>query len=227
MASIEQSMAAYYGARAPEYDLVYRKPERQPDIREIQEWLPPIFAAATVVEVACGTGYWTPFIASRARGIVGLDVSTETLAIARRRLPTNAKLLVADAYRLPFRDRAFDSAFAGFWLSHVPRARLSEFLVVLHRALRPGATVVLLDNLYVEGSNHPVIERDARGDDYQERRLADGSTHRVLKNFPTEAELRAVALSAGARQVEYKTWRYYWALRYEAGERSARWALDQ
>lgn len=218
MPSIEQSTAAYYAARAPEYDLVYQKPERQPDIRGIEEWVSPIFQAATVVEVACGTGYWTQFIASRARRIVGLDTSVETLAIARRRVPSNVSLLVADAYGLPFRDRAFDSAFAGFWLSHVPRARVREFLAGLHRALRPGATVVLIDNLYVEGSNHPISERDARGDNYQERKLADGSTHRVLKNFPAEAELREVALSAGARQLEYKVWRYYWALRYEAGD---------
>ncbi|MBI5579216.1 MAG: class I SAM-dependent methyltransferase, partial [Deltaproteobacteria bacterium] len=34
-------MQSYYAARAPEYDSVYRKPERQPDLRSIEGWLPP------------------------------------------------------------------------------------------------------------------------------------------------------------------------------------------
>ena len=56
-------MQAYYAARAPEYDSVYRKPERQADLRAIEQWVPSRFVAARVLEIACGTGYWTQFIA--------------------------------------------------------------------------------------------------------------------------------------------------------------------
>jgi hypothetical protein len=55
----------------------------------------------------------------------------------------------------------------------------------------------MLDNRYVEGSSTPVTERDAEGNGYQSRKLADGSTHLVLKNFPTEAELRSLAADLG------------------------------
>ena len=58
----------------------------------------------------------------------------------------------------------------------------------------------MLDNRYVEGSSTPVTERDADGNGYQLRKLADGSTHRVLKNFPTEAELEALAADLGERR---------------------------
>jgi len=44
-----------------------------------------------------------------------------------------------------------------------------------------------MDNRYVDGSSTPISERDADGNTYQRRRLADGSDNRVLKNFPTEA----------------------------------------
>src|SRR5205085_155578 len=97
-----------------------------------------------------------------------------------------------DAYALPREHAPFGAAFAGFWFSHVPTARRRAFLLGLHALLEPGATVVLLDNRYVEGSSSPIAERDDAGDTWQARTLRDGSSHRVLKNFPTEDELRAL-----------------------------------
>jgi len=47
----------------------------------------------------------------------------------------------------------------------------------------------MLDNLYVEGSSPGHRGRMPR-DSWQTRQLADGSSHRVIKNFPDEAELR-------------------------------------
>jgi SAM-dependent methyltransferase len=80
--SAEASMQSYYAARAPEYDSVYRKLERQPDLRSIEGWLPPRFTGETVLEIACGTGYWTQFIAPSAARIVAVDLAPETLRIA-------------------------------------------------------------------------------------------------------------------------------------------------
>jgi demethylmenaquinone methyltransferase/2-methoxy-6-polyprenyl-1,4-benzoquinol methylase len=57
-------MRDYYAARAPEYDRVYQKPERQQDLRAIEAWLPSVFQAKSILEIACGTGYWTQFLSS-------------------------------------------------------------------------------------------------------------------------------------------------------------------
>jgi hypothetical protein len=35
-----EAMHEYYAVRAPEYDRVYKKPERQQDLRAIERWLP-------------------------------------------------------------------------------------------------------------------------------------------------------------------------------------------
>ena len=213
MSGIEQSMARYYAARASEYDRVYQKPERQADIERLRQELPPLFAGARVLEVACGTGYWTQFIAHAAKEVVALDLSRETLAIATRRAPRKVSFVAGDAYCLPVRAMSFGAAFVGFWLSHVPLERRRNFLLGLHAVLRPGATVVMVDNLYVEGSNHPTTERDERGDTYQHRKLDDGSTHRVLKNFPTQAELLGLVETVGTRTV-YRPLDYYWVFQY-------------
>jgi len=214
MSKPETSMQSYYAARASEYDRVYEKPERQADLRHLQQWLPPIFAGSRLFEVACGTGFWTQFIAPVAAEVVALDASAETLAIAERRVPKGKiRFLVGDAYRLPQDQGKFTAAFAGFWFSHVSRLRQREFLAGLGRLLEPGATVLLLDNRYVPGSNHPLSEPDADGNTYQIRKLDDGSTHRVLKNFPTQAELLALLAGLGGQAV-FTEFEYYWAFQY-------------
>ncbi len=209
-------MRDYYAARATEYDSVYLKPERQADLRAIERWLPPLFDGARVLEIACGTGYWTQFIAPVARSVLAIDTSTEVMAIARSRVAAaDVQFAVGDAYAPPRGSSKFDAAFAGFWLSHVPLGRRAEFLQGLNDVLRRGARVVLLDNRYVEGSSSPITERDAEGNTYQARRLRDGSTHRVLKNFPTASELRSLVRGRGV-EARVTEWKYYWALDYEA-----------
>ncbi len=218
MTAIDSSMHSYYAARAPEYDSIYLKPERQADLRALEHWLPSVFSGARVLEVACGTGYWTQFLAPVASSILAIDAAPETMAIARSRVAGDTvQFLVGDAYALPRRAEKFDAAFAGFWFSHVPKERQREFLVGLNASLKHGAKVVLLDNRYVEGSSSPLAERDVDGNTYQTRKLADGSTHRVLKNFPSENELHALA--AGLSQsAAFKCWQYYWAFEYVAAD---------
>ena len=212
----EAQMQSYYAARASEYDEVYLKPERQADLRVMERWLPPHFSGASVLEVACGTGYWTQFIATAAARIVALDTSPETMAIARNRVSA-AKVLfrAGDAYRLAATPQQFSAAFAGFWFSHVPVTRRSEFLQGLNAVLVPGARVVLIDNLYVEGSSTPIVESDADGNTYQARKLKDGSSHRVLKNFPAAAELKACITGLGSSG-RFTSWQYFWAFDYLA-----------
>ena len=209
-------MQSYYAARAPEYDQVYQKPERQADLQALRQWLPPLFCGARLLEIACGTGFWTQLIAPLAAELVALDAAPETLGIAMTRVPgEKVRFLVGDAYRLPTDQGQFNAAFAGFWFSHVPRQRQREFLAGLAAVLSPGARVVLLDNLFVEGSNLPITERDAEGNTYQTRKLEDGSIHRVLKNFPAEAELRALIEGLG-EHAGYTKFGYYWAFQYVA-----------
>lgn len=149
-------MQDYYAARANEYDQVYLKPERQADLRKIERWLPEVLSGRTVLEVACGTGYWTQFIAQRSASVVAVDSSRETLRVAQTRVPQDkVRLLAGDAYSLPVPSATFDAGFAGFWWSHIPRSRTTEFLRGFHAALVPGAKVVLLDNRSFRAAARP------------------------------------------------------------------------
>jgi SAM-dependent methyltransferase len=214
--SIESGIAAYYARRAAEYERVYAKPERQADLRAIEAWLTPLFAGRRVLEVACGTGWWTVHGARLATRWLATDLNPQTLAIARAKpaLPLAVEWRTMDAYRFDgLGSETFDAGFAGFWWSHVPRVKLRGWLDALHAQLDPGALVVLLDNRYVPGSSAPVARRDADGNSYQLRRLDDGSRHEVLKNFPSADEALA-AVGERGRDARWVEWTHYWALQY-------------
>lgn len=209
-------MLDYYRERAPTYERVYHKPERQADLRAMEAALPAFFTGRSVLEIAAGTGWWTPHGARDAQRWLATDLNPETLAIARTKaLPACVELRTVDAFTLAeLGDETFDAAFAGFWWSHLPLQRLPAWLATLHARLRPGARVVMLDNRFVPGSSTPVSRRDAEGNSYQQRPLDDGSRHEVLKNFPAPDEAIAM-LGPRARSPQWTAWTHYWQLAYE------------
>lgn len=209
---METTLEEYYAKRAAEYEKIFEKPERQADLARMRADIPACFAGARVLEIACGTGYWTPLIAARAESVLATDYNEETLAIARAKkyAKANVRFEQADAYALPSWPQKFSACYAGFWWSHVPLARLDQFLRGLHARLQPGARVVFMDNRYVEGSSTPISRTDAEGNTFQSRKLSDGTRHEVLKNFPGPAELRARL----GREVEVTEYQYYWLASY-------------
>ncbi len=93
----------------------------------------------------------------------------------------------------------------GFVWSHAPLAALDRFLHGVVRRLESGGLVVVVDNRFVDGSNQPITRRGEHGDTYQQRRLDDGSSWEVLKNFPAPDEL-AATLSAVHRVLRPGGW---------------------
>jgi SAM-dependent methyltransferase len=187
----------YYARRAEEYERIYDKPERQSDLFCLKETIPALLDGRHVLEIACGTGYWTQFVAGRAASVVATDVNEEVLTLARRKpYPrNNVSFARLDIYSEEGLSRRFDAGLAAFWWSHVPRQDLSHFVEAFHGRLGEDALVVYLDNRYVEGS------------------LDDGSRYEVLKNIPDASEL-AAALGDRARSFEYVQLEYFWYASY-------------
>jgi ubiquinone/menaquinone biosynthesis C-methylase UbiE len=208
------TLAAYYARRAAEYERIYAKPERQADLAALRERIARMFSGRKVLELACGTGYWTEVIAGGAAEVAAFDVNQEVLDVARSKgFPERVSLKIGDAYAPPGDPDRFDALFAGFWWSHVPLQRIDAFLERAVRAVAPGALMAFLDNRYIEGSSTPVSRTDAEGNTYQRRRLEDGSEHEVLKNFPAEGELVRLASRHG-RGAHVELLEHYWILSF-------------
>lgn len=216
MSYADPKMQAYYASRASEYERIYAKPERQPDLRRLERLIPDALKGRRVIEVACGTGYWTQHLAPVASFVLATDTAAETLEIARSKpLPEGkVEFAIADAFDLPVTVGQFSGAYAGFWWSHLRPAEAAAFYASLRKCLSPGAVVVLMDNLYVEGSSTPISRTDSEGNTWQTRKLDSGATHEVLKNFPRPGQLEAQVAGFGTH-ARYLPLDYYWLFQFE------------
>ena len=210
----DAEMLAYYEARAPEYDDWYLRRgryERGPihdaawnaELDIAGRWLDALPIAGEIVELAAGTGWWSPLLA--VKGELSLyDGNPGPLEHARERLVAHrlrAHLHVRDAWAEP--DRAVDAVFTGFWLSHVPRARLDAFLAIVRRWLKPGGVFAFIDSLpdpQSSAANHPTPT-----DDLSVRRLDDGREFTVVKVYYEPGELEAALGRAGFAAAQVTT----------------------
>ncbi|NRG48465.1 class I SAM-dependent methyltransferase [Bacillus sp. CRN 9] len=189
-------MKLYYSDRAKEYEKVYFRddPIRQEEQLKIQDSMKRLFANKQVLEVACGTGYWTQFIAQVANHITAIDFSLEVLTLAKEKnIPPNKVLFhQGDAYQLETVPGSFDAGYANFWFSHIPKAKIQEFLKQLHTRLGTGARVFIADNMYIETLGGTLIRKENDENTYKIRTLENGSQFEIIKNYYTETELREI-----------------------------------
>jgi len=210
-ADLEAGTRAYYAARAAEYDDWYRRRGRyshgpvhdaawDAELDAAGRWLDGLPIRGEIVELAAGTGWWSPLLAEK--GELSLyDANEAPLELARERLVAHglrAHLHVRDAWSAP--DRQVDAVFAGFWLSHVPRGRLDAFLRLVRAWLRPGGTFGAIDSLPDPQSGATDSTPAAGG--RATRRVQDGREFTIVKVHYTPHELRAALLRAGFSTAE-------------------------
>lgn len=192
-AAIVEEMQTYYARRAPVYDasMGYDDPAKVALLGGVIASLRRQLEGRTVLELACGPGFWTQFVSQVATAVTATDYNESTLAQARLKgLGAHVELRVADAYDLSSVPGTFDGAFAGDWFAHVPKSRVQGFLDGLHQRLTPGARVVFCDQL--PGSESWSGMHDVEGNHLQERTLPDGSRYRVIKHFLSDGELHEI-----------------------------------
>jgi SAM-dependent methyltransferase len=122
---------ALFEREAARYGAWYETPRGRRASRaetELLAWLLGAFPGArTVLDVGCGTGHFTAWLAALGLRPIGLDRAPTMLAHLRRSLP-GIPALLADAHALPIRDRGVDLALLVTTLEFLddPRRALSE-----------------------------------------------------------------------------------------------------
>jgi demethylmenaquinone methyltransferase/2-methoxy-6-polyprenyl-1,4-benzoquinol methylase len=144
-----------------------------------------------VLELACGTGWWTERLATHASSWTATDADPGALDIVKlKAIQGLSASKTLNAYQ-PSVSTPVDCVFAAHWYSHLRLDERCIFFRSVHGCLKPGGRLIMLDNTFVSGSSTEISRTDIEGNTYQTRKLKDGSLHEVLKNFPDQQQLAA------------------------------------
>lgn len=207
---------AYYRQRAAEYDEWFLRQGRYDngeqsnarwfdEVRLVSDVLDNTIKVGTgerILELACGTGFWTEQLCRFGAEITAVDASSEMIALNRDRVAAiNApqpSYVQADLFDWsPEEETAFDLVFFSFWLSHVPPDRFDAFWALVRRCLRPRGHCFFIDSLRSStGSARDQIFRPPT-EFAQPRSLNDGRRFEVVKIYYQPAELQRRLESLG------------------------------
>lgn len=126
-------------ASATPYWGIWKLPEAQLGL------LPESMSGMDAIELGCGTGYCSGWMAARGARVTAIDLSSGQLATARRLAEEHGaaiEFIEGNAEQVPCADASFDVAFseygAAIWCD--PDVWIPE----AHRLLRPGGRLVFL-----------------------------------------------------------------------------------
>jgi len=188
-------LVEYYRERAEEYDEIYewRDPHRQEEQLLLREAIKESLEGRRVLEVACGTGYWTRILSQTAESIMATDLGQEVMELAKKKkYACPVTFRKEDAYNLSFSNGSYDGGFSFSWFSHIPRKRVDSFLKGFHRVLKAGSKVFMADNAYIPGVRGKLIKLASSEDTYKKRTLKDGREFTIIKNYYSADELKTI-----------------------------------
>lgn len=188
-------LAEYYNKKAKEYEEVYQREDKKRLSEQalIKKYIEESFINRYVLELACGTGYWTKSLQPVAQKIIAIDQSQEMLTIASSRFENKANInfLQCDAYTPPVSFPKFNGCMANFLFSHIPKKDIHNFLKIVHARLENNAFVFFVDSNYQEGLGGKLVKKLGK-DTWKRRKLNNGEEYDVLKNYYSKEELEAI-----------------------------------
>jgi len=211
----DPELLRYYASRAPEYEQIYYRdaPQRREELDEEAKQLARLVRGRSVLDLACGTGYWLERMAETARCITAVDISFEMIEQARQKpLACPVDFIRADMCHLPLAPNVFDCVTLGFWLSHNPRQHYRELFELMTSYLTEGGSVWMIDNNPpAEGLTHNSIGADRRGNNLIKRKLQSGEEFVIIKNYFDRPQLECL-LSADFHIMRLTYGLCYWSV---------------
>lgn len=214
--NLKKTLAEYYSKRSKEYDEVYHRPDktRLKEQKFLAEYTSKTFKRRLVLEIACGTGFWTKYLLKSAKKVLATDYSFNMLEIASLRLSKSSSVifLQADAYNPPISIPKFNGAMANFWFSHIPKKKIKKFLDTLHSRLTKNSVVLMADDVYIKGRGGELIQKEGQ-DSFKRRVLKSGEQFDILKNYYSQEELEKI-FSKYSYRLEIKYLTNFWIAKY-------------
>jgi len=103
------------------------------------------FAGARCLDVGCGSGRWSRWLAARGAEVTGIDPTAAMLAMARKLSPGGVSFEAMSATDLAFPPDSFDLVTAVTVIQHLRPAEQERAAAAMGRVLRPGGTLFVFD----------------------------------------------------------------------------------
>jgi ubiquinone/menaquinone biosynthesis C-methylase UbiE len=150
-------------------------------------------AGMQVLELGCGTGYFTRNLASTGASITAVDISPDLLQIARQECrASNVSFQIQNAYDLTFRSGSFDTVVGSSVLHHL---EVDAALAQIYRVLRPAGTVRFTEPNML--NPQIAIQKNVR---WIKQRLGDSPSETAFFRWPLRRRLE----QAGFREVRIR-----------------------
>jgi len=184
-----------YNKTAEEYYKIVSSFEILP---ELEDFMSQVIEKGKILDLGCGPGHHSRIFADNGFDVVGIDLSKEMIAIAKKEVP-NVQFEVMDILKLLFSKNTFNGIWASASLLHIDKADFPKALTSLSEVIKDGGV------LYIslkEGHGEKVIK--------------DIRYHEVKKfySYYSEVELKVLLESSGfeildirkkAKRKEYDT----------------------
>jgi 2-polyprenyl-3-methyl-5-hydroxy-6-metoxy-1,4-benzoquinol methylase len=138
---MNDSKARFYDTIADEFDALSNQYDTRRRLEIVFDELlsPADVAGRTVLDVGCGTGWFSQWAASRGGRVTSLDIGVRLLTEARKR--SGSRPVAADACHLPLESDRFDVVISSECIEHTTNPLLA--LREIHRVARPGGLIVV------------------------------------------------------------------------------------
>ncbi|WP_286267577.1 malonyl-ACP O-methyltransferase BioC [Thalassotalea atypica] len=142
----------------------------------------------TVLDLGCGTGFFTELLASTFKRVIGVDISSKMLQFTQENRDESIQLVAGDAYKMPFADNSIDCIYSNLVIQWCNP--LEEALEEIFRVLKPGG--LLIFSTLVDGTLFELKSSWRQVDDDQH--VIDFRTPEELErivNTPTSSLLQS------------------------------------
>jgi ubiquinone/menaquinone biosynthesis C-methylase UbiE len=212
-----QQVAKYYALLGEAIEDKYLEPDMDDDIDDMSIHLGNVLAGHTVLELGCGTGFWTEVAAESAASVLAVDINASLVDIARERGMPEGKVSfrVADALDLP-EDIGndvgkFTAVLLSFLWSHLTKGEQEKLLATLKKRLGKDVLLVILDDSFVEGFSETIARTDAEGTTYEILTTPEGERFEVPKSYQSDSALRK-RLGNVSKEIKIERVEFFWIL---------------
>jgi demethylmenaquinone methyltransferase/2-methoxy-6-polyprenyl-1,4-benzoquinol methylase len=202
----------YYDDRADTYDKLYRRRDEydlgpqgnaswSAATSVLESSIRSLEVRGSVLEIACGTGLWTRWLAPRASRLVCVDASSRMLQRNRALVGgPRVEYVLADVFEWE-PEESFEVIVMGFFISHIPPGRFPGFWDGIRRWLARDGVVWFCDDS--AGPDRPRTGDRVPGVPHANRRRLGDREYAIVKVFyapdELEAKLNGLGWEAGVR----------------------------